>query len=186
MNIKKDIFLIGFSGSGKSTIGPKLAAKLKVKFYDTDSIIEKKLKMKTDNIFSEYGEKHFRRLEERTISDIINFKKHQKVVSLGGGAFQSRKVRNLVKKSGVVIYLSCSQKVLYQRMKNKTDRPLLRLTHKSGKTALQKLKDRINQLMQKRIKNYRQANIIFSTSDKSINESVSQLNKKIIKYYAEN
>jgi len=186
MNIKKNIFLIGFSGSGKSTIGPKLAAKLKVKFYDTDSIIEKKAKLKTDIIFKKYGEKYFRHLEEKTIGDIVNFRRHSKVVSLGGGAFQNKKIRKLVKKSGVVIYLSCSQRVLYQRMKDKTNRPLLRVNNKSSKTISQILKDRINKLLSKRIKNYKQADIIFSTSDKSINKSVSQLNKKIIQYYAKN
>lgn len=167
------IYLIGFSGSGKSTIGPKLAKRLKGSFYDTDKIIETKYKQKISAIFEKQGEKKFRLFEKDVIQKISVQKEKRKVIALGGGAFENRVTRQLALNSGVVVYLSCNQKELYQRLKKVDDRPLV-----SSKTVKAKsiyLKDRIKNMMAKRIDNYKLAHITVSTSSSSVALVISDI-----------
>ncbi|MFQ5453427.1 MAG: shikimate kinase [Candidatus Zixiibacteriota bacterium] len=180
----KSIYLIGFSGSGKSTVGPILARKLKAKFFDTDVIIEKKYKKTINDIFQQDGEKTFRRYEQTVILKVINDGSFKKVIALGGGAFENSKIRRLVKNDGLVIFLSCSRKDIYRRIKNKTDRPLLNIKTKVGETAAKTLINKIKLLLCRRIKNYNKADIKLSTTGKTVNEAVTQLEKLLEKYYA--
>ena len=85
MKLNKNLILIGMMASGKSTIGRLLAKKLNLKFFDTDFIIEKKVKMRIFEIFQKKGEPYFRNLEKKIILNLLN--KNNCVISLGGGAF---------------------------------------------------------------------------------------------------
>ena len=180
------IYLIGFSGSGKSTIGPRIAKKLKIPFYDIDSYIEKKYRTKISRIFSEKGEKQFRKYEEKAIIEVTNNRFKKKVISLGGGAFQNSKIRHLCKENGKVIYLSCSQREIYRRMRLVSDRPLLKPEIKNPKPSAEFLKNKIKSMIIKRIKNYRKADIIISTTEKTIKASVTEIIKKFKKYHVPN
>ena len=83
--MNKNLVLTGMMGVGKSTIGKKLAKKLKFKFIDIDFIIEKKERKKIDEIFKTKGEKYFRKIEEKITLKFLD--RERQVISLGGGSF---------------------------------------------------------------------------------------------------
>ena len=174
------IFLIGFSGSGKSSIGKLLADKLNARFYDTDTLIVRETRKTIQLIFREDGERYFRKLERQAVKDIIK-RRGKKVVALGGGAFQSRENREMIKRAGVVVYLACSQAELYRRLRDMKDRPLL---HGTDRASAKDLKSRIKTLLAKRGRYYNQADINFSTTGKSVNSSAGELKKKVTLLYA--
>ena len=123
--LKKKIFITGFMGSGKSTIGKRLAEKLGYLFMDTDDILEEKYHKEIKQIFAEEGEAWFRIREEEEINRIRQIKKPV-VISLGGGALMSQNTVTRVKSSGILIYIKSSPENIYQRIKHSTRRPLLR------------------------------------------------------------
>jgi len=122
MKINNNLILIGMMASGKSTIGRLLAKKLKLRFYDTDFIIEKKTKMKIYEIFKKKGETEFRNLEEKITLKLL--KKSNCVISLGGGAFLNNKIRRVVQNSGTSICLDWSHKTIINRIKKNNKRPI--------------------------------------------------------------
>ena len=182
---KRHIFLVGFSGSGKSTVGSRLARLLKAEFYDTDVLIEQRCGKPIDRIFSDDGEDAFRRLESQVINELINRNEPRMVIALGAGAFDRRKNRIIVKRHGIVVYLSCSVREIYRRLKEKTDRPLLRVSPAKGETHRQAVVRRIKVVLDKRRLAYAQADVRISTTNKSINETVKQLYRRIRRYDAD-
>ena len=121
--MKKNLVLTGMMGVGKSTIGKKLAKKLKLDFVDTDEVIESKEKSSIKNIFNKKGESYFRKLEQKVT--LQELKKNNLVVALGGGAFIDKVVRNEIKNSCLSFWLDLSVPSLLKRVKNTKKRPLL-------------------------------------------------------------
>lgn len=181
---KKHIFLVGFSGSGKSMLGPRLARLLKARFYDTDTLIEKRCGKSIAQIFYDDGEAAFRRLESHVIGELLNHSRSRMVMALGGGAFQSRKNRDVVRQHGIVVYLSCSVKEIYRRMKDKTDRPLLRILPAKGETLRKAVIMRIKNLLNQRREGYALADIRVSTTNKSVDDALRELRGRIARYHA--
>ncbi|MEW6412802.1 MAG: shikimate kinase [Candidatus Zixiibacteriota bacterium] len=182
-----NIFLVGFSGSGKSTIGRKLARKLRVQFYDTDQIIEQAAGKSIPRIFDEDGEETFRHLEEQAVEGIVKRRLHSKVVALGGGAFENKRTRGLLSQSGVVIYLSCAQDELLQRISRLPARPKLRVQGgMDAKKSRVVLRERMKSLLAKRQKNYKTAHLTFSTTGKDPDKSTTELKSKLVRMYARN
>jgi len=176
---KRHIFLVGFSGSGKSAVGSRLARLLEAKFYDTDSLVEQQCGKTIDHIFSDDGKDTFRRLESQVIDELINRNEPRMVIALGAGAFEKRKNWNIVKRHGIVVYLSCSVREIYKRLKEKTNRPLLRVSPAKGETCRQAVLRRIKDLLGQRKRIYAQADVTISTTNKSMDETVRQLYRKI-------
>ncbi|MCK4632310.1 MAG: shikimate kinase [candidate division Zixibacteria bacterium] len=180
MTPKHKIFLIGFSGSGKTSTGKLLARKLKIPFVDTDQIIEKTLGMATSDIFDRLGEPVFRRTERDLIAELAG-NDEGCVVSLGGGAFQSAANRKIVSAVGTVIYLRCSVQIIYQRLKDNSDRPLL-LTESRGLTLRQAMIDQITCMLSQRKRNYEKADMTISTSQRTpaqvVSEIIGQMRKR--------
>jgi len=176
---KRHIFLVGFSGSGKSTVGSRLARLLEAEFYDTDTLIEQRCGKTIDKVFSDDGGDTFRRFESEVINELICLNESRLVVALGAGAFEKRKNWNVVKRNGTVVYLSCSVREMYKRLKEKTDRPLLQVSPAKGETCRQTVLRRIKDLLGQRKRIYAQADIRISTTNKSIDETVRQLFRRI-------
>jgi shikimate kinase len=107
--------LIGYRGSGKTTIGKRLADRLWQKFVDTDELVVAKAGKSIKEIFEQDGEPRFRDLEAETVREALSLEDH--VIALGGGAVMRPETRDALKKSGHrVVYLKCDPNVLYQRI----------------------------------------------------------------------
>lgn len=119
------IVLVGMPGSGKSSIGRRLAQRLGIKFADVDAHIEQAANgMSIADIFAKHGEPEFRALEARVIARLLD--QGQTVMATGGGAFMNDETRERVCARGISIWLSAEIDVLLRRVKRKNDRPLLR------------------------------------------------------------
>ncbi len=120
----KPIFLIGYMGSGKSTIGKKLATRMKYDFLDMDAAIEKMTGKTISQIFQSDGEEAFRQLEHSVLLSACARKNI--VISTGGGAPCYFNNMSLMNKSGITIYLQMHPDSLIKRIReSKTQRPLL-------------------------------------------------------------
>ncbi len=118
------IILIGFMGSGKSTVGFRSSYKLKKCLIDTDKLIEHCEGMSVSDIFAKKGEEYFRQKETECLKSLFH-ELGSRIISLGGGTPLREENRELIKKLGKVIYLKASPDTVYQRIKNNTSRPLL-------------------------------------------------------------
>ena len=159
-----NVYLIGFMGVGKTTVGLKLAEELGYEFVDTDEIIEHNEAMSISDIFENKGEEYFRRLETDVIEKLS--KKDRLVVSCGGGVIKNEDNVKLMKKSGSVILLEASAEVIYHRVKDFNNRPLLK--GRKNIKGIQELLDERQPLYDKACTHRIQA-------DKSVNKIVSEM-----------
>lgn len=160
----KTIVLIGMMGSGKTTIGKLLGEKLTLRSIDIDVIIEHNEKRTVSEIFQNEGEKYFRNIERETIKK--NFTNKNLIISLGGGAFEDQLTQELLLKNSTVIYLKTSPNVILERIKNNTNRPLL----KNQMTV-----EKIQSIILQRQKNYELANITILTDNKNTDKIVEEI-----------
>ena len=180
MRLFEDIYLVGFSGSGKTTLGAALAKRLKIKFYDTDLLVEKNEGRPIVEIFADRGEVYFRKIEKQVIKEAVK-KKSPKVVALGGGAFESRDTRKLVNQNGISVFLLCAILEIYKRIKYKSDRPLLISTNKNKELSRDEKIERITRLLEKRQVNYEKADVKVSTSRKNIRLTLRDIIEQVEK-----
>ncbi len=145
--MKKNLVLTGMMGVGKSTIGKKLADKLKLKFADIDRIIEIQEKSSIKSIFENKGEQYFRKIEKKFTLEQL--KKNNFVIALGGGAFTNSSIRKEIKNSCVSFWLDLNIKSLLIRLKNVKKRPLLNSDQ---------LEQSINKIYSERKKFYSESN----------------------------
>ncbi len=177
MEARKHIFLIGFPGSGKTTIGQALARILNVPFYDTDLLIEQRQGKTIPDIFRQEGEAAFRQYEHDVIAALPFSGVPKMVVAVGGGAYMQPSVRKILHSHGVVVYLSCSQKELYRRLKDNAERPLLQ--NVSASHTNRQLKETIKTLLDRRAATYRLADIRISTTARGIEEIAHRILTKV-------
>ena len=161
--MRENIVITGFMGSGKSIVAEKLARKLGMEFIDMDQIIEKQ-GMSISDIFARYGEKYFREQENKLVKELSQ--KENMVIATGGGTLLSADNAKMLSEKGEIICLYADSKVLYNRVKRKDNRPLLR-----GGNLL----DRINQLIEERKKIYDNIKLKIDTSDLNIQEVVDKI-----------
>lgn len=155
-----NIILIGMPSCGKSTIGTLLAQRLpEYTLLDTDSIIEKTQGMKIAEIFEKFSEDYFRKLEYDTIKLVCSGK--NKIISIGGGAFENPDSRGTLLRFGKVFYLKSDLDVLYYRISKDTSRPLLNSENP---------KETLTNLLKKREENYSKAHLIIDTNNKNEDE----------------
>ena len=121
---KRNIFLIGPMGAGKSTIGRQLAQMLNMGFIDSDAVIEERAGAAIDWIFDVEGEAGFRKREERIINELT--RQQGIVLSTGGGSILSKENRNLLSARGIVVYLETSVDKQFERTQRDKKRPLLK------------------------------------------------------------
>lgn len=123
--LMRNMILIGYMGSGKSTIGKRLARSMNYEFVDTDQWIEQQQQCKIREIFDQQGEAYFRSLETQLLIQLSSRKKPM-VISTGGGMPCQEGNIELLQKLGTVIYLKASPEILVQRLSGDKSRPLLR------------------------------------------------------------
>lgn len=129
---KKNTVLIGFMGSGKTTVGEVLAQKLQLKVEDTDKLIEAQEGRSISDIFAKEGEGFFRELETGLLQE-ISAESKVCILSVGGGTPVRPENRTLLKQCGMVIYLRVRPETVYDRVKHDTQRPLLQCDDPLGK-----------------------------------------------------
>lgn len=120
---KRNIFLIGPMGAGKSTIGRHLASQLHMQFFDTDSEIERRTGADIAWVFDVEGEDGFRAREETVIDDLTQ--QQGIVLATGGGSIKSKESRNRLSARGIVVYLETTIEKQFARTQRDKRRPLL-------------------------------------------------------------
>ena len=118
------IVLVGMMGSGKSSVGRRLAARLGLPFVDADTEIETAAHMTIPEIFAQRGEAEFREGERRVISRVLTTRAPL-VLATGGGAFMNAETRERVKELGISVWLKAEPDVLMRRVRKRSNRPLL-------------------------------------------------------------
>ena len=122
MKSKENLVFVGMMGSGKSSIGMLIAKKLKLNFIDIDKEIEKELEQSISKIFELRGEEFFRKFEEKLT--LRKLKLSSTVISLGGGTFLNKNVRQEVLKNHISFWLNWDNETLLDRIRNSKKRPL--------------------------------------------------------------
>jgi len=144
MKSQKLIVLIGYRGSGKSSVGKILAQQLEWNWCDSDDEIEADIQVSITQLFKQKGKRHFRDLETQAIKRLVDQADTKgQVISLGGGAPIQARNRNLWKDSATCVYLKGSAKTLYQRISSdkSSDDRRPDLTDEGGLAEVQKMLD---------------------------------------------
>jgi len=170
-----NIALIGFMGSGKTTVGRLLAVRLGMKFIDLDDVIKDKLGMEITEIFSNYGEKYFRDVESQVVKEVFTGIDNS-VIACGGGVVLKDDNVRIINQNSVVVYLRISPYEAYSRLLSCRDRPLLNVSNRL---------EVINQLMRVREPLYlRTAHIVVDvdgrTPEDIVEEIIRTLSNKVV------
>ena len=163
-----NILLIGFMGSGKSTIGRKLAKLLEYSFVDTDTVIEEDQGCSVSEIFKYGGEECFRKMETRLLQKLKNVE--NSVIATGGGIVLREQNQRLLQEIGKRVYLNVPQEELQQRLTKDRNRPLLK--KKDLETVVQKM-------MKERVLLYEQAEYIVDAGQRSPQKIASEIINKL-------
>lgn len=161
----KNIYLIGFMGSGKSTVARELATYMKATCVEMDEQIEEQQQMPITQIFNTYGETYFRDLETEFLRSLTE--KENIVVSCGGGSVLRDENADLMKTHGKIILLTAKPETIYERVKDSKNRPVL-----NGNMTVAY----IQELMEKRRARYETvADVRISTDGKSVAEICAEI-----------
>lgn len=166
-----NIYLVGFMGTGKTTVAKALAKSLNKKFIDLDDMIVERERRSIREIFAKKGESYFRRIEKLTLNSVAEQK--DLVVACGGGIVIDPENIEKMKSTGLIICLEASPEEILNRTKHYRHRPLLNVENP--------LK-RIIQLLKIREPFYKKADLTIDTTGSSVSEVV----KKILKYLKDN
>ena len=129
-HLKRMVVMVGMMGAGKTAVGRALAAKLGVPFLDSDAEIEAAANLSVPEIFERDGEPFFRRRESEVIARLLSSTRG--ILSTGGGAFLAEENRKLISEKGVSVWLNADLELLWNRVKHKETRPLLRTANPKG------------------------------------------------------
>ena len=168
------IYITGFMGGGKSTVGPLLAARLGYEFVDLDARIEAKEGKAVPEIFRERGEPDFRSLERRELLLLRSL--DGIVVATGGGALTDPGSWEIIRGSGLLVYLEVPVEILVARLRGRRGRPMI-AADDGTPLADEQLRDRITSLLRSREPLYRRADIIVDAGSQSPGDTVSAILK---------
>ena len=168
----RSIVLVGMMGAGKSTIGRRLAARLRLRFLDADIEIEAAAGMPIPDIFETHGEPHFRDGEARVIARLLDG--GPAVIATGGGAFMREETRELIRDKAISIWLKADADIILKRVKRRADRPLLQTADPAAT---------IGRLIEEREPVYRHADLTIWSRDvpheKIVEECVEALHSRL-------
>jgi shikimate kinase len=166
--MKKSIVLTGMMGSGKSSLGKKLAARLQVPFIDADAELEKAEGMTIPEMFAKHGEPWFRAKEKITIAMLLNGP--NAVIATGGGAVMDPLTRKLIREKAVGVWLQADVPTLFARVAKDKNRPLLQKPDPQQELAT---------ILAAREAFYAEAPVHHRTDDAAMNEVLEALVKKL-------
>ncbi|MCX5708468.1 MAG: shikimate kinase [Candidatus Omnitrophica bacterium] len=159
-----NIYLVGFMGTGKSSVGLRISREIKGDFIDLDKFIEEQENKTISDIFKEKGEPYFRGLEKNFLKDVA-VKKNQ-IIACGGGIVIDPDNIKLMKSNGTMVCLTASPDVIMERTRKSNHRPLLNVPDPQ---------EAIRALLADRQKFYSQADITIDTSEISIKEVATRV-----------
>lgn len=169
---QKNLILIGFMGSGKTSVGIKLSYRMQLPVEDTDKLIEAAEGCSISRIFAEKGEAYFRQRETALLKDLTE-RKYKRIYSVGGGTPIREENRELLKGLGTVVYLRIRPETVYNRLKNDTTRPLLQCENPS---------ERIRELLESRSEAYTScADIVVDVDDINVEDVIEKIEKELKK-----
>jgi shikimate kinase len=160
----QNIALVGFMAVGKSAVGRNLARKLHRRFVDIDALIEKAERCKVREIFTQKGEAYFRALEKQKLGEALS--ESGQVIATGGGIILDEDNLTLLRQNTLLIGLTASTDVLVSRAGKNPKRPLL----KGGD-----VRERVEELLQKRQSRYAEAHVTIDTSGLAIDQVVEKI-----------
>ncbi len=161
-----NIYLVGFMGTGKTTLGKALAQRKKMIFLDLDELIELRERMTIPDLFARRGEEYFRRAETRALKEAAQERNF--VIACGGGAVIREENVRLMKESGVVVCLTARPRDILARTGTCSHRPLLNVPDPQT---------RIRTLLAQRAPYYARADLTVETSGKSVSAALAALVK---------
>jgi shikimate kinase len=160
-----NIYLIGFMGTGKSSVAKYLRSNYAMDIAEMDEIIEKRENKRISDIFAEHGEEYFRELETALLLELQS--KENLVVSCGGGAALRQENVNAMKKGGRIVWLTARPETVYERVKENEERPLLKNDNSANHLA---------EMMERRRPRYESAaDLVVATDEKSIAQICEEL-----------
>ena len=169
---RESIILIGFMGSGKTTVGMRLSYKIRRPVEDLDKMIERREACTISELFATKGEEYFREKETELLRELVR-KKRQGILSAGGGTPMRQQNRDLLKQLGTVVYLRVRPETVYGRLKWDKSRPLLQC-----KDPL----SRIQELMESRAGAYEScADIIVDADELDLDEIQNRILRRLTK-----
>lgn len=160
----RNLALIGFMGTGKSSVGRHVAAQLDFEFLDTDELIEARAGKSITRIFSESGEAAFRELERQVVEELAG--KDKLVISTGGGLAVNEANLASLKQHALVVCLWAGPEAIWQRVRHQSHRPLLQDPDPLAK---------IKMLLDQREPFYRKADVLINTDLRSVKEVVQHV-----------
>jgi shikimate kinase len=162
----KRIYLTGFMGAGKTSVGERLSQYLQLPMIDTDQYIEKQVGKPIKQIFAENGEETFRNYESMWLRRLPN---NIPIVTTGGGIVMRKENRDWMKQTGTVIYLHCEWDELLRRLAGDDTRPLL--------SSLRL--DELKLLWEKRLPYYQEADMIVNTTNRTVEQIAKEIANRI-------
>ena len=166
--IKKrpNIVLVGFMGTGKTSIGRRISSQLRMRYVDTDEIVERDSRRRISDIFAEDGESAFRELESEAVRKVS--KLHNHVISTGGGVVLREANMTELKRNGVIFCLTATPEEIYRRVGHQAHRPLLQTPDPLAK---------IQSMLTERRPYYAEADHTISTTGRSFGEIIMHIKR---------
>ena len=166
--VMNNIFIIGFMGTGKTSVSKQLSKKIKKKYVCLDGLIEEITRNSINNIFSEQGEKEFRKIEKKVFLWAVE--KDNQVIDTGGGIILDPDNIKIMKQKGIIICLKANVDTICNRIKDCVTRPLLQVDNP---------KETIKKLLKPRLSLYAKADFFVDTDDLTVEQIVEKIEEII-------
>jgi shikimate kinase len=173
------VYLTGFMGSGKSTVGPILANTIGYDFVDVDRTIEEAEGMSVGEMFRVRGEGFFRQKERAAIARLP--REQKLVVALGGGALVDPANRETIRTTGVLVYLRVPKELLMKRLQHRENRPLL-TDAEGSRLSEEYLRERVEALFQTREPFYAKADLIIDVDERHVGVTVDRVARMLVPF----
>ena len=167
---KPNIVLVGFMGTGKTSVGRRLASQLRMRYVDTDDVIERDNGRRISNIFEEDGEPAFRDIESEAVRKVSKLYNH--VISTGGGVVLRETNMEALKGSGIIFCLTATPEEIYRRVRHQTHRPLLQTSDALAK---------IQSMLAERHPYYAEADYMVRTTGRPFREIIAYIKQIYMK-----